>query len=229
MNYDEINFNEQDQMSGNVFKFENVGDSVKGTYIGKKEGVQTKFGDKVIYRVMNNEGVNSIFGTAMLDDQMLSISLGQVIEIKLVGEKDTGKGNPQKLLQVYGRANLVNQEWIDQQKEASSIGTVETTTNNNTANDGEIDVDNMSMEQVWGEDDKTVDGEITTPPAPAQTAEAIKATMTVDEKKDLIKTLAVQKLGVPENEDHSAAVMTKTKVALIDDNLDEIIKILQTV
>ena len=234
MNYDEINFTDQDQLVGIQFKFEVVGDSLKGTYVGKRENQKTKFGTNNIYRIKNNAGIFFFYGSPVLNDLMTMINIGQIIEVKLTGTKPSGKGNDTKLYTVYGRANLLDTEWLEQQKLVSDMGGA--TTMVESENYG-VNTNNMTPEQMFP-DSGNKDGEINVndinfggeqvaaPAAPD--ASKVAVTKTPEEKKAIIEKLAHEKLGVPAGQDAMIPVMTFTKIAMTTDNYDDIIKVLES-
>lgn len=237
MDYSKINFTDQDQMSGTQFKFENIGDSLVGTYVGKKDGVQTQFGETTVLRFMNDEGVWSVFPNGVLLDQMLMIKPGQIVKIVLSGTKPSGKGNPTKLYTVFARPNLVNEDWLKSHATDINPSDEEVNTDGYTKDTmfkdekDEINVDNMNF---GGNQDGVIPHIETipaqpqtapTPVAPAQTPSADDYS-TDDKKKSYIQQLAREKLGVPMGEDCVVPVMEFCRVAFIPANYDEIIKIL---
>lgn len=104
---DDAFFSEENSVRVNYFKFENIGDRVKGVYVGNYVSTSSKYG----YRQENyilvlddgsqvavsgrsarkEDGVKIIYG-------MERIPLGAVMGFIYTGDKDTGKGNPCKLI-----------------------------------------------------------------------------------------------------------------------------------
>lgn len=98
-------------------KFENVGDKVKGTYVGKTETVSAKYGyTQANYYLTLDSGQTVIVGGRNPDKAsgtrviygMDKIPFGAVIGFIFSGTKETNKGNPAKLidLRYAGEKNL---------------------------------------------------------------------------------------------------------------------------
>ena len=98
-------------------KFDNVGDKVKGTYVGKTETVSAKYGyTQANYYLTLDSGQTVIVGGRNPDKAtqvrviygMDKIPMGAVIGFIFSGTKETNKGNPAKLidLRYAGEKNL---------------------------------------------------------------------------------------------------------------------------
>lgn len=101
-------FTEAGKVQFNYMKFETPGDSVKGVYVGKYISTSIKYGyeqmnyvlckangEKIIVSGRNATKTNPvriIFG-------MEKIPFGAVMGFIYTGDKDTGKGNPAKLIE----------------------------------------------------------------------------------------------------------------------------------
>ena len=231
MDYSKINFTDQDQMSGTQFKFENVGDSLVGTYIGKKDGVNTQFGETSILRIMNDDGIWSVFPNGVLLDQMLMISPGQIVKIVLSGTKPSGKGNPTKLYTVFARPNLVNEDWLKSHATDINPSDKEVNTDgytNDTMFKDEKDEINVADVNMGGNQDGVIQGAQTTKTVQTDKPQNTSADdySTDEKKKSYIQQLAREKLGVPIGQDCMVPVMEFCKVAFVPNNYDEIISIL---
>lgn len=88
-------------------KFDNVGDKVKGTYVGKTETVSAKYGyTQANYYLTLDSGQTVIVGGRNPDKAtqvrviygMDKIPMGAVIGFIFSGTKETNKGNPAKLI-----------------------------------------------------------------------------------------------------------------------------------
>jgi hypothetical protein len=105
---------------GTFFKFDKVGDSVQGTYIGKMPAMG-KFGPQVIYILQDKEGAvwNVSFNTTkkIVTDRMDSIRFGQIVGFKFDETRPTDKGNDAKIIRIYADPKFIDHEWLAAQKE----------------------------------------------------------------------------------------------------------------
>jgi len=199
-----INFTDDDKVKGNWFKFENVGDKIQGTFVGKRQVMNQLSGqNQWIYEIMTEEGEYwNIGGKPAIDTQMRRIPFGQIVEFRYIEERPSKKAgmNAAKIIGVYTSKDAVNKEWLQGQEQS-----------NMAAAEGGEEVDVEEVAKQFG--GKVVD----------ETPE--------DDKVKQIKELAVQKLGVAANatdEQLKATVQEKTGLAYIDTNLDNILEKLRT-
>ena len=105
---------------GTFFKFEKVGDSVQGTYIGKMPAMG-KFGPQMIYSLQDKQGAvwNVSFNTnkKMVIDRMNEIRFGQIVGFKFDETRPTDKGNDAKIIRIYADPKFIDHEWLAAQKE----------------------------------------------------------------------------------------------------------------
>jgi hypothetical protein len=78
-----------------VWKAENEGDQIEGVLIGK-EAKTEDVGAK--YTIENKEGAFLVWGSAILDDKMQQVKVGDELRITFDGQKDLGK---KKKLNLY--------------------------------------------------------------------------------------------------------------------------------
>lgn len=84
-----------------MFKFEKVGDKIKGTLI-EREQVVVEGKPVMLYSLKDDKGEEfKVWGTKMLDQQMKRVLNGQNLGILFAEEKKTGKPQPMKVLKVY--------------------------------------------------------------------------------------------------------------------------------
>lgn len=76
--------------SGEVFKFEAIGDYIEGVYILVEENEE--FNNKV-YTIDTEGGKKVVFGSTMLNSLMLEVPLQSSVKIELVGLKEHEKKN----------------------------------------------------------------------------------------------------------------------------------------
>jgi hypothetical protein len=85
---------------GSLFRFESIGDVFEGKFLSV--GDSTKYPKMKIYEFEDADGEPiRILGSSVLDRLMARVKLGQHVKIVYADEKDTTKGNPMKLFDVY--------------------------------------------------------------------------------------------------------------------------------
>ena len=90
--------NLEEVASPNFFRFENIGDNVSGTLLGKGESDQFGFG---LYSIEQDDGTQMRFhGSAQLDDLMLAIKSGEWLKVVYYDNQKMAKGS-MKLFKVY--------------------------------------------------------------------------------------------------------------------------------
>lgn len=88
----------QEVVVGNVFSFQQVGDTIEGVLVAKRQG---KMYDTGVYDIQTKEGIRTVFGTAILDTRMERVEENHPIKIEFVGEVKTGTGRLAKNFKVY--------------------------------------------------------------------------------------------------------------------------------
>jgi len=78
-----------------VWKAENEGDRIEGVLIAKEPKTED-IGAK--YTIENKEGAFLVWGSAILDDKMQQVKVGEELRITFDGQKDLGK---KKKLNLY--------------------------------------------------------------------------------------------------------------------------------
>ena len=81
-----------------IWKPENEGDKIIGTFISKDEDV----GDfnSTIYHLNTDNGPMSVWGSAALNPKMVTVESGNEVEIEFTGTTPSKKGAPTKLFKV---------------------------------------------------------------------------------------------------------------------------------
>ena len=72
-----------------VWKAENEGDRIEGVLIAKEPKTED-IGAK--YTIENKDGGFLVWGSAILDDKMQQVKVGEELRITFDGQKDLGKG-----------------------------------------------------------------------------------------------------------------------------------------
>lgn len=219
-------FNSAKPQEGSFFSFKNIGDSIQGTYIAKRDAVN-KFGnDQIIYVITDIEGKvwNVAFNktATITHERMSGIRFGQIVGFKFEEERapKTAGRFPTKIIRIYADPKYVDHGWLEQQKqiEAQYSGT------------GVAPVASPVRGTAEVEDEDDGFGDAFTAPAEAgpakdnlPTGEVAKP---VNEALKAIRNLAVTKglttEAMPEAE-ADAAIEAYTKLTLNDENFTKII------
>lgn len=230
-------FSEGKTVSVEWFYFKNIGDQVQGTYIGKLVGLKDSFGnDQIVYELSTKTGIKRVgFRTTQkINKNMDYINFGQIIGFKFVSKdkfmnKVLKKEQEYKNVQVFADAKIVDQEWLDSQKN----GRVE----NVSHEGGDVSADQpepgeeaptpeITPDPVkgWGDFETTIPEEPAEEPVKKAVAKKAK---TVEEKLVEIAELAKTKLSVIDPNKVKEAVMEATELAFITSNYDKIITALK--
>lgn len=107
--------------TSNYAKFENIGDSVQGTYIKRDDTVINTYGSPqtvVTLKQKNGELINvSIRHTKTFLLQMLDkVKYGQIIGFKFTGIKENPGKNPTKIIKLAQDPNIVDTQWLNENK-----------------------------------------------------------------------------------------------------------------
>ncbi len=82
--------------SGNSWKPENAGDTIIGTYIGKKENVGLNNSNVYLTKEDNNEDATSVWGSSVLDNKFEEIPLNSRVKIEFLGRVKGKSPQPYK-------------------------------------------------------------------------------------------------------------------------------------
>jgi len=112
---------------GEFFKFQNVGDSVQGTYIDVRRGIDGYNNPQTIYVIQDTAG--KVWNVAFRDSNMIihermnGIRFGQIVGFRFDEHRDSKKnpGTKAKIIRVYADPKLVDQEWLARQKEIEAM------------------------------------------------------------------------------------------------------------
>ena len=186
------------EVRGEIIKWDEVGQEVCGTYIGKSEPMNTRYGQNFLYEIQEDDGnIKKCWARKNITDVMKLFKLGVRVKIKFIASIPSEKGDDFKDIKVFGNAKVVNDEWIEQR--------------------GSVSVE--EAEQIIngpGEETKIEDVKEEKAEAPF---------LTDKEKKELITRiteLATSKLGAVDGDDVKSKVMEATELAFIDTNLTKI-------
>lgn len=85
----------QDTGGGDLFKFDNVGDSITGVYLGFNEA-QGDFGPYNRYLFKTDTGTKMVRGSTHINELLQNEATGQLMRLTYTGLKPTKKGKPMK-------------------------------------------------------------------------------------------------------------------------------------
>lgn len=115
-------FDSAKPQSGEFFKFKNVGDSIQGTYVDVREGVDSFSNHQKIYVLQDADGKVWNLGfrdsSVIIHERMDTIRFGQIVGFKYDEERESKRnpGTKVKIIRIYADAKFVDQDWLDHQK-----------------------------------------------------------------------------------------------------------------
>ena len=197
---EKYNYDDLPEVRGEIINWDEVGQEICGTYVGKSEPINTKYGQNFLYEIQEDDGnIKKCWARKNITDVMKLFKFGVRVKIKFVEAIPSKKGNDFKDIKVFGNAKVMNEEWVEAQGQSVSTEEAE-------------EIINGSEEEPTKTEDKSE--------APF---------LTESEKKKLIiqiTELATSKLGATDGEDVKNKVMQSTELAFIDQNLSKIIEML---
>lgn len=117
-------FDEENKVTSQFWAYKKIGDKIKGTYISKRTQLNQLSGkDQIIYEIMTDDyDFWNIGGKPGIDMQMKRVKFGQIIGFEFTEERKskTPGLHPTKVVQVFARPDIVNEEWLKEQEEAKA-------------------------------------------------------------------------------------------------------------
>jgi hypothetical protein len=107
---------------GDFFKFKNVGDSIQGTYIDKRNGIDSFNNAQTIYIIQDATGKVWNLGfrqtAVVIHERMNGIRFGQIVGFRFDEERESKRtpGTKIKIIRIYADPKLVDQKWLDDRK-----------------------------------------------------------------------------------------------------------------
>lgn len=212
-------FNETKEKSQPTWaKFVNAGDSYQGTYVGKIEGVKDSYGnEQIVYQLLQDDDsiINVGFGLnkKVLNQDMQTVKFGQIIGFRYKGtveikDRRTGKMINVKDFDMRQDPKIVNQKWLEENK--NDMPKVTRAENTPTQSAGDLDkfVDDLNGKS----DDNDVPF-------------SSESSLTNEDKLKAIGKLADEKLANYEGSTKER-VMEATGIAFIPLNYDKILEAL---
>jgi len=99
---------EWETIEPNMWKHENKGDHIIGVFI-KKEPKDEKQSFSARYYLENEQGINLVWGSAVLDQRMEFVNIGEKIKIIYKGKEKNSKNQDVKIYEVQ-RAKIVQEK-----------------------------------------------------------------------------------------------------------------------
>lgn len=95
-----INMGEWKKIEAQTFKFDKVGAEIEGELVGIEDS--KTYGNK-LFKIETEEGVKAIFGTSVMESQMMNVKIGDYIKIVFTGTQPNKKKgqNDIKLFDVF--------------------------------------------------------------------------------------------------------------------------------
>jgi len=231
-------FTEGKQIQTAWAKFENIGDSYQGTYVGQRKAIDSYSNPQIIYELMGEDGTIINVGVketkTNLIKQMSHINYGQIVGFKFT-EQIPNKNQPGKMINivnVFADSSIKNERWLVEQAEQAALrgGDQEM-----TAVDLNKPITTTAPPVSAGSSQPVQPLTVgTVRPAPAvmttaQTPDVpFESQPTDTDKLKTISELAQAKLGVTDPASVKDEVMGLTKLAFISSNLDQMITILRS-
>ena len=206
--------------SGKFFSFKNVGDSIQGTYIDVRNGIDSFGNQQTIYVIQDNKGDVWNLGFRMtalvIHERMNGIKFGQIVGFRFDEHRDSKKnpGTKVKIIRIYADPKLVDQEWLEHQKAveanyARPSGSVVSA----EVKDGEIDEEDIP----FGAPSNVVPAGGSLP-----TAEAKPRNEAIDAIRNLAKTKGLTNDSMTE-EEADAVIEKYTGLTLSEEHLTKVI------
>lgn len=230
-------FNDATPQNGTFFKFKEIGDSVQGTYINKREGIDGYGNTQIIYIIKDAAG--EIWNVAyrktneVIQKQMNEVHFGQIVGFRFDARKENKKtpGTMMHIINQYSDPKFVDKVWLEEQEKM--VEKANSMTQGNGVGINEIEKSRMDAEKQW----KALDGNNTDgvnksvftrekAPEEAQPLKAAIPTSKVDDTLTAIRTLATTKGLAPSGMDIDAVdalIEVFTEMKLSKDNYTKII------
>lgn len=216
-------FAEGHTMSGRWASWKEIGDSIQGTYTGRRQAKDGYGNDQIVYELLDRktgEVINVGFRLTKkpIHNSMASVKFGQIVGFKYVANKQvknpiTGTIGTTKVIDVFSDHRFWDTEWIEAQKMGAIPGQNATQFPPESLMGSEEDGDlEVSMDEV----NKAFE-------------DIGKPTLTEEEKLAKIVSIGKEKLGGATDQDAKDKVIEATNLPLLKTNYDEILNRLSLV
>lgn len=206
------NYDDLPEVEGEIINWDEVGQMVCGTYVGKSRPINTKYGVNHLYEIKNDEGeIVKFWGRKIIDDKMKFFKFGTKIKVHFVKAHPSKMGNDWKEIKVYGNQKIVDEEWLKEQSEMSEAS-------------NEYPEEEIASEAVSETASKP---QAESEPEEKAGEEPFNTKAEKEEMLTVIIKLAEMKLGAKTAEEAKEKVMESSNLAFIDVNLLKIIEHLE--
>ncbi len=93
-----------EEISPNTWKTSEVGDSIEGVYIDKREAVGQYNSNAYVLDVVDG-GLITVFGNVVIDDRMRFCDIGDTVRITFMGKELSSNNREVKIFKVERRKN----------------------------------------------------------------------------------------------------------------------------
>lgn len=226
------------------FKFENVGDGVQGTYVGRFEAEDSYGNAQIVYELKTSSG--EVFRIGIREtikpvhDEMDKARFGQIIGFKF-DEKRPSKKFPNdpskmsKIIKVYADEKYIDHEWIKEQEIIQqSLGALENVQEvvekSPSSKEVKAEFGNKDLDEIpFGDNEvakQAAEKEAKTGDLNSLKKEIEASAVQTDSAISAIKSLAVTKGIVSaesSDEDLSSKIKEKTGLDLTEENYTKVI------
>ena len=116
----EYNYDELPEVKGEIINWDEVGQAIRGTYVGKSDPIATKYGLNFLYEIQDDDGnIKKCWARKNITDVMKLLKPGTRVKIEFVASHPSKKGNDFKEIKVFGNSKIVNEEWLKEQNEVN--------------------------------------------------------------------------------------------------------------
>lgn len=210
-------------MDGEWFKFKKIGDSIQGTYIDARNGVDGFGNQQTIYVLLDQAGKVWNLGfrltATVIHERMKGVKPGQIVGFRFDEERDSKRtpGVKVKIIRVYADTKVVNQEWLENHKDSGTQFTPQPSASANANGGPDLSYGFDDDEEFEAPADAgAASGSMPTANDVAPATDAIQAI------RDLAKSKGLVKEGMTVA-DMDAAIEKYTGFALSEENLTKII------
>jgi hypothetical protein len=116
-------FSSAKPQGGEFFKFQNVGDSIQGTYIDVRVGTDSFGNQQTIYVLQDSTGKVWNLGfrqsSMIIHERMAGIHFGQIVGFRFDEHRESKKnpGTKAKIIRIYADSKMLDHEWLKAQRE----------------------------------------------------------------------------------------------------------------
>lgn len=225
-------FSSAKPQGGEFFKFQNVGDSIQGTYIDVRVGTDSFGNQQTIYVLQDSTGKVWNLGfrqsSMIIHERMAGIHFGQIVGFRFDEHRESKKnpGTKAKIIRIYADSKMLDHEWLKAQRELEA--TFGASQGNAVANPVQPIGQPQKKEDVFGfdgeEDTENSDVPFNSPATGGSSPveDAKPRNEAVDAIRNLAKTKGLTTEAMSETE-ADAVIEKYTGHTLVEENLTKVI------